>query len=254
MRHSLKEVKKRAFKERECWWLALAIRPIATRLVYLLHGYEFITPNRLTMVSLLVAIPGIVFFFRAADGYIFIVLGVIFFNLFYVFDCMDGGLARVRGNVTKLGTILDSAVGGVVLISYMATLTTGGYNLSGSDDYLFAGILWFGLVALSYIVEYSAERLGINKNTIVEFIESEEALTTTAGEPVATSPIARFTSFMAKRRLLPYPTDIELFVIVFGIAPLIRQILIGIYIAAGFYLIRLIIKLLVVLRRLDKGE
>ena len=61
-------------------------------------------------------------------------------------------------------------------------------------------------------------------------------------------PIASFTSFMARRRLLPYPTDIELFVVVFGIAPLIGQTLVGIYIAAGYYLIRLIIKLIVLSR------
>jgi len=170
MRYSLEEVKKRALKERECWWLALAIRPIATRLVYLLHHYEFITPNRLTLLSLVVTVPGIVFFFFAADGYIFIVLGVIFFHLFYVFDCMDGELARVRRNVTKLGTLLDSTVGGVVLIAYMAALTIGGYNLSASNDYFFAGILWFGLFALSYVVEYSAERLGINRTTITQFV------------------------------------------------------------------------------------
>jgi len=53
---------------------------------------------------------------------------------------------------------------------------------------------------------------------------------------------------MVRRRLLPYPTDIELFVIVFGIAPLIGQILVGIYIAIAYYLIRLIIKVVAISR------
>ena len=250
MTYSFDEVKRKTQLERYSWWTGLVSNPIAVWLVYLIQDFRFITPNCLSLLSFLVTMPGVVFFLYAANGYIFIVLGVIFFFLFYIFDCMDGALARLRGQETRLGAGLDILAGILKQIPYMAALIIGGYNISKSNAYLFAGIFWFASFAFQWFIEYSAEKLRINESTILDLIKKRNADSNKkAGKK---GIIARFSSFMAKRRLQLFPTDMEVYLVVFGIAPLMGNILVGIYIGAGYYLIRVLIKLVTISRLLLK--
>jgi phosphatidylglycerophosphate synthase len=213
----------------------LAYDPISVRAIYLLQNCSLITPNRLTLFSFLVGIPGIVFFALGQRLY----LGVIFFQLFMLIDAVDGKLARVKECPTKFGAILDSLVGGLMFVSYTAALAIGGYYATGERAYLLAALLLFALYALTYIMELGFEGTGLNKSFVVEFAEGQDE---TSNAAVKSSPLAKLTSYLKERRLVPYPTAIEVFLILFGVAPLIGQILLGIYIAAGYYLLRLIIK------------
>jgi hypothetical protein len=86
-------------------------RPLAFFLVKGIYRTN-ITPNQITMVSLLVGIlAGVSFGFGRRST---ILLGGLLFGLSIVLDCADGQLARLKKNGTRLGRILDGLVDYIV--------------------------------------------------------------------------------------------------------------------------------------------
>jgi hypothetical protein len=96
---------RRTKKPKDILWNRLVARPMAAVLLVPLAGSR-VTPNQVTFVSLacfvasmalLVGLPGY--------GGLLIAVGVL--ELSYVFDCVDGQLARLRGTSSPVGAHLD---------------------------------------------------------------------------------------------------------------------------------------------------
>lgn len=94
----------RARKDPDAWWTVLAIDPVAVRVLPWLAARPVVTPDRLSLASLVVAL---------AAGACFLderfVLGPVLFELHFLLDCLDGKLARVRGTSSPRGGFLDVA-------------------------------------------------------------------------------------------------------------------------------------------------
>lgn len=227
MRHSLKEVKAITYhKTRQPWWAVLVLDPVTAWLVWLVQEWRFVTPNRLTWLSFLIGIPGIVCFALGEKGYLFIVLGVISFQFSLLVDYADGKLARLRQCTTKSGDILDRTLDSIEIVFFMLALIYCGYSISGSNIYLLAGFLWFAPFTLRYLSRYYALTMGVD--TRVKLTDVSVTINSRS------RLIAKLESFTERRRVYPFPADNDIYVIVFGIAPLIGHILIGIYIAATY--------------------
>jgi len=222
---------------------ALVLDPITVRLVYLIQDWHFVTPNRLTWLSFLVGVPGIVCFALGAMGYLFIVLEVVFFQLSLLIDYADGKLARLRECPTRFGALLDYVLHGPIIVPYMAALTFSGYSISGSNVYLLAGFLWFVPFILLYLLKYEVLTMGVD--TRMKMVA--------AARTINNKLVAKLESFTARKRVLPFPSDNDIYVIVFGIAPLIGQILIGIYIAAAYFWVMYIAEVVLLFWREPRG-
>ena len=82
-------------------------RPFAFIIVLLVYKLP-ITPNQLSLVSLIVGITS-GFFFSTGDTSGFFYGGVLY-GLTRVVDCSDGMLARLKKNGTPLGRVVDGMV------------------------------------------------------------------------------------------------------------------------------------------------
>ena len=91
-------------KQRDAWWTCLAIDPVAGPLVRWSAGRAWVTPNRLTVASAVVALAAGAAF--AAD---LLVVGALVYQLSFLLDCMDGKLAKVRGQANPWGGFYDVA-------------------------------------------------------------------------------------------------------------------------------------------------
>lgn len=91
-------------KARDAWWTCLAIDPVAGPLVRWAAPRAWVTPNRLTIASAVVAVGAAVAF--AAD---LLVVGALVYQLSFLLDCMDGKLAKVRGEANPWGGFYDVA-------------------------------------------------------------------------------------------------------------------------------------------------
>lgn len=93
------------FKPRQEWWSRVFATPIANAILHMVADWKFITPNRLTVMSLfLTLVTALCISFGARD---WLVVAAVLLQAAYVLDCMDGQLARYRGLSSARGSFLD---------------------------------------------------------------------------------------------------------------------------------------------------
>ncbi|MFZ0451422.1 MAG: CDP-alcohol phosphatidyltransferase family protein [Desulfatiglandaceae bacterium] len=87
------------------WWASIFVLPVANRLVTLAANRSNISPNQITILSL---------FFRLGSGLAFLgttrtglAAGAVCYYLAYVFDCVDGPVARLTGRTSEFGRYFD---------------------------------------------------------------------------------------------------------------------------------------------------
>lgn len=97
-------------------------RPLAFLLVKAV-AWTPITPNQLTIASLLIGIAGGVCYGLGRPSTV--VLGAGLYALSIVVDCADGQLARLKRNGTPLGRILDGMIDYVVTIAVYVGVAVG---------------------------------------------------------------------------------------------------------------------------------
>ena len=94
----------------DAWWTVLVIDPIAVRLLWLLtRTVRKMTPGQITALSFTAGMIGAVMFGRGE-----LIVGGLLYELFFLLDCIDGKLSRIRGLSSYLGSFLDGFVGEVV--------------------------------------------------------------------------------------------------------------------------------------------
>ena len=89
------------YKDRN-WWDLLWNLKVAKYITYYVANYTKLTPNQITLISLIIAI-----FSGFAFYHSYFIIGAILFQLSYIFDIVDGALARVTNQNSKYGAFLD---------------------------------------------------------------------------------------------------------------------------------------------------
>lgn len=114
---------KNSIKKNDGWWATIFAAPIANRILYFFSDMKGITPNHLTLVSLLLGILASYYFFiHDTKAMIF---GAILIQISFIFDCMDGQLARYSNSSSNLGAWLDRVSDRVKDFSYCFSLALG---------------------------------------------------------------------------------------------------------------------------------
>jgi len=113
-------------------------RPLAAVVVYVLRDTR-VSPNQVTFFALFVALA-------AAACFLFLPwplglgLGVAIYELSYVFDKVDGMLARSRGVQSPSGHLLDFLMDEIKAFFILAAVATGAYLSLGDVELLFWGL------------------------------------------------------------------------------------------------------------------
>src|SRR6187549_2047332 len=87
-RFTLDEIRTRTYKDRDAWWTVWLVDPLASRLVWLVAPYRWITPNRLTFAAFLFGVGAAACYWQQTWGWL--IAGAVLFHLSFVIDCMDG--------------------------------------------------------------------------------------------------------------------------------------------------------------------
>lgn len=192
-------------KKRDYWWTVLVVDPVAVPVTRLLAKRRWMTPDEITIVSLVLGLlTGL--FFAVGDRWALITGGVIYYVSF-VLDCVDGKLAR-RLNVSSpkghaLDAMSDSARRTSAAIGIVTYLVYSAESVQAHEVVLAAA---FGVLS-SYFIEISgAER----------------------GE--ATGVRGRWAAALGKHRLLPTPGMPDISALVYVIGPMVGLIVPTLYI------------------------
>ncbi|MBN1327069.1 MAG: CDP-alcohol phosphatidyltransferase family protein [Candidatus Cloacimonetes bacterium] len=125
------------------------LRPIAFIFVKLLYPTN-ITPNQVSLMSIIVGmLSGYFFSLGNATGY-FIAGALYFFSL--VLDCVDGMIARLKKNGTPVGRIIDGFADYIVGISVYIGLAIGfSKGIVNIDFWPYSPMILLVIAAISHI-------------------------------------------------------------------------------------------------------
>jgi phosphatidylglycerophosphate synthase len=125
-------------KREDIFFNVYVCRPLAAVIVYALQGTR-VAPNQVTFFSLLVAALAAGCFI-AVPWPLGLWLGVLVYELSYVFDKVDGMLARARGVQSPSGHLLDFLMDEIKAFVILAAVATGAYRSTGRVELLFVGL------------------------------------------------------------------------------------------------------------------
>ena len=131
------EVKARTAKERDSWWTVLLVDPLALRLTRLVAPVKALTPNRITLIAFTFGMLAAVCFAQADRGWL--VAGAVLYYVGFLWDCVDGKIARLNGTGTIFGMWLDYILDQVRIIICVACLFGAQYLATDNVWYLVAG-------------------------------------------------------------------------------------------------------------------
>lgn len=227
-RYSLEQVKNAEGQLAQPWWYRIVIRPIATRLTWLVVNHTKLTPNQMTLLAFLMSLIAAFFFVKASPE--FLILGAIFFELHYILDYVDGKVARLRGQTSTMGKCLDEVLDRWQSFVVVFGLSYGQYRITDDAIYLVLGFVNSFLVLFSYWF-------------FVFKMQTRESLHRPKQKEVAPvqpsgSKIARF---FASRSMLPHPAGDEFELLANVIGPVTGLVKEFLFISSacflGFYLL-----------------
>jgi phosphatidylglycerophosphate synthase len=108
----------RALKPVDAWWTVVAIDPVASRLLPPLLRFRWITPNVVTGAAFLLGVAAVAVL---ASGHF--ALGAVLYELRFLFDCLDGKIARVRRMGSRRGAMLDRLADAVTVPAAFTAVT-----------------------------------------------------------------------------------------------------------------------------------
>jgi phosphatidylglycerophosphate synthase len=145
---------------------------LAWRLVALVGDVRWITPNLLTILSIISIVASAVLL--CFDRFWFDVAATILLAIHFIFDCADGTLARYRGTSSALGAFLDKAGDAIGFMFIGAASGLRAYiqpgPFHGSPWIVAIGAMGGGFfIAVSYIywiVAFYELKQGLTKKTV----------------------------------------------------------------------------------------
>ncbi|GAA3718367.1 hypothetical protein GCM10022224_100130 [Nonomuraea antimicrobica] len=121
-------------KRRDSWWTVYFVDPVACRVTLPVANHTRLTPNGLTVLSLVLGTASAAFF--AANQ---LIAGACFFYLSFMIDCVDGKIARLKGTGTPFGLWLDYVGDRIRVVLCAGGLAYGQYALTGDVRYVVLG-------------------------------------------------------------------------------------------------------------------
>jgi len=209
-------------KKRDYWWTVLAVDPVAVRLVRFLAAKRKITPDGVTWLALLVALPIGVAYSLGRAG---LVVGAVLFYVAFLLDCVDGKLARAMAISSPKGKVLDDLADGARRASGSVGLAVYLWRWPA-----FEGSFWLG-IAYGILAFYFAQVSGSIRD-----------------DPNA-EPRGRWAAAMGRRRLYPTPGTPDAAALVFFFGPLTGFVAPALIAGVAMFGVALLLVVLKMIRR-----
>jgi phosphatidylglycerophosphate synthase len=143
------DVRRRTFKVKDAWWTVLLVDPPTAPLVAFIANRTSITPNAITCASLLIGLACAGVFLL--HTWMWLVVGALLYHLSFTLDCLDGKVARLKGNGSAIGGLLDYIFDRIRVVVVTLGLFGGQFHATGQARYLYAGLVTVSLDALRYL-------------------------------------------------------------------------------------------------------
>ncbi|MGW1026513.1 CDP-alcohol phosphatidyltransferase family protein [Streptomyces sp. NPDC002577] len=168
---SLRAVQKLTCKKRDAWWTVLLVDPVATRLLCWLARFRFVTPNGVTWAALFVGLGSAGLFLRGDRTSL--IIGAALYHVSFILDCIDGKLARLKGNGSVFGGWLDYVFDRIRVLFCALALMGGQYLRTQEAYYLLAALVVVFLDMLRYVDALQIYKMRMSMRTKIEKVTAE---------------------------------------------------------------------------------
>lgn len=140
------------------WWSSFVTSPLAIAVNYFVVDFQWLTPNILTLISFLTAIVSVLFII--VGGVQNFMIAAVLIHLSYVFDCMDGQMARYRKTTSLSGSFFDKLTDQIQVTLWFGAVGYAAYNQSHNVLPIFlafTGVAFYSLRGyVKYVTIYTA--------------------------------------------------------------------------------------------------
>jgi phosphatidylglycerophosphate synthase len=127
----------------------LLVDPVVAPAVAFIANRTPITPNAITVTSLLLGLACAGAFWL--HTWTWLLIGALLYHLSFTLDCMDGKVARLKGNGSAIGGLLDYIFDRIRVVLVTLGLFGGQFHATGQARYLYAGVVTVFLDGLRYM-------------------------------------------------------------------------------------------------------
>lgn len=185
----------------------------STRLTWFLANFTKVTPNQVTLIGLVSAIASGFCFWQ---GYF--IIGAVFFWISYMFDCVDGNLARITKQGSKLGAFLDTFTDNLKIFIYSLGLIVGyllHVNNGTIDVFLLINILVYVFISdFGTIIWLAVEQaIGSNQGEASKIISGKN-------KNFFAKILFSYISFCNKKKFRPIWSNVETNGLLFFVVPI----------------------------------
>ena len=149
------------------YWVYIT-KPIVHRMTFLFANYTKLTPNQITIASLIFGLMAVPFFLRGA--WIYLVIGAFLFECSFLLDYCDGRIARLKGLKSTFGAYLDVITDMIRYFFITLALVYGQYLLTRDISFFIYGYIFVFLLVLflanTYIIRHHQPEFGMKRNDV----------------------------------------------------------------------------------------
>lgn len=140
------------------WWSSFVTSPLAVALNYFVVDIEWLTPNRITLLSFITAIISVIFIL--VGGTASFIIAALLIHLSHVLDCMDGQMARYRKTTSAVGGFYDKLTDQIQVMLWFGAVGYAAY--AESSDILpvflaFSGVAFYSLRGYAKYAEFHSQ-------------------------------------------------------------------------------------------------
>jgi hypothetical protein len=143
---------KNSFHSQEPWINVFLLKYLTVPLVYLMVNFTNITPNFISIISLIFGISSAFFYFT---GDLF--FGCLLYFIAYIFDATDGKVARIKGNGTAYGFWVDTFIDRFNLVIISSAISYNFFVTYNDFHFLLLNSIFLGLAFIGWESRYNID-------------------------------------------------------------------------------------------------
>tara|TARA_R110002020_G_scaffold77450_4_gene195466 strand:- start:6141 stop:6908 length:768 start_codon:yes stop_codon:yes gene_type:complete len=144
------------------WWSSFVTAPLAIVANYFAVELRWITPNRVTAASFLIAVAASLAILGGGSWY-FLVAAVLI-QMSHVLDCMDGQMARYKRISSPVGSYYDRITDQVQVALWFGAAGFAAFEQTGSVTPVFLSLIGISFYGLRGYAKYIALEIETSRN------------------------------------------------------------------------------------------
>ena len=134
------------------WWSSFVTSPLAIFANWFVVDLKWISPNLITLMSLLVAVASSILIVVGGQANFYIAAALI--NASHVLDCMDGQMAKYRGTSSRFGNYFDKVTDQIQIFIWFSAISYASYLRTQDITVVFLAFVGVAFYSLRVYVKY----------------------------------------------------------------------------------------------------